>query len=215
MHRLSVDTQYNWSPSTLLFKTARKQNLFSSTKDIRTECYPSNWNTWLKRQDQELQHPCAHDRHHVFTQSFGMQRCPECRREQACLHGQGKDKTHYGGRRSQRPAEAVASPHPSRAAWFHQVVLPSGQDRVTNPKKPQAKISLFHKILGGSKTGVGMEGLPHGHLDSLETSCFVLTLFQLSYDSLPYILKWKAIFTWPKWIAFTRNIWKCAFSPHS
>lgn len=49
--------------------------------------------------------------------------------------------------------------------------------QVTYLKRFHAKINLFHKILGGSKTEVEVEGLPHGHLDNLETSCFVLPFF--------------------------------------
>lgn len=41
---------------------------------------------------------------------------------------------------------------------------------------------------------MGVEGLLRGHLDNLETPCSVLTVFQMSYDSV-YILKQKAIFT--------------------
>lgn len=69
------------------------------------------------------------------------------------------------------------------------LIPPSGQDMVTNLKKLHAKI----KILGGSKTGVGVEGLSHGHLDNLETFCFVLIFFQMSFDS-PLHFKMKGHF---------------------
>lgn len=95
--------------------------------------------------------------------------------------GRGR-RTHYVGRRSQRTGEAVAIPAVQPD--------PSGQDRVTNLKKLHAKISLFHKTLGGSKIEVGVEGLPHGHLDNLDIPCFVLTLFQMSFDS-PLCFKMK------------------------
>lgn len=58
-----------------------------------------------------------------------------------------------------------------------QVALPCGQDRVTSPTELQAKISLFHKILGQPKIGMGVEGLLQGHIDNLEPSHFVLTHF--------------------------------------
>lgn len=103
--------------------------------------------------------------------------------------GRAKGKTRCGERRSQRAGEARASPRPSHAAQSHQVAFPCGQDRVTSPKELQAKINLFHKILGGPKIGVGVEGLLHGHTDNLEMSRFVLTLFQFLSHSLLYISK--------------------------
>lgn len=103
--------------------------------------------------------------------------------------GRAKDKTHCGERRSQRTGEAGASPRPSHAAQSHQVALPRGQERVTSPRELQAKISLFHKILGGPKIGVGVEVLLRGHVDNLETSRFVLTPFRFLSHSLPCISK--------------------------
>jgi len=101
--------------------------------------------------------------------------------------GRVKDQTLCGERRSQRAGEAGASPCPSHASWSHQVALPRGRDGVTSPKELQAKISLCHKILRGPKIGVGVEGLLHGHVDNLETSCFVLLLLKILSHSLPYI----------------------------
>lgn len=97
----------------------------------------------------------------------------------------GKSTSAWAGERELLMWEG--DPREQEKLWPSQLcslIPPSGQDRVTNPKKLHAKISLFHKIRGGSETGVGVEGLPHGQLDNLDTFCFVLTLFQMSFGSL-------------------------------
>lgn len=118
----------------------------------------------------------ACDGPHVFMQRFGMNVLNAEGNEHVCRDS-AKNKAHCGKRRSQRTGEVGVSPCPRHGAPSHQAALPCGQDRVTSPEELQAKISLFHKILGGPKVGVGVQELLHGCADYLKTACFVLTLF--------------------------------------
>lgn len=195
-------------PLALLFKTARKQNLFSSIKNIRTECYPFNWNTWLERQDQELKHSwhlCAYDGHHVFTQRFGMQKgisTSAWARERELIMEEADP-------REQEKLWPVPIPamqlDPTK--WFFQ------EDRAGSqiPKNFRLKSVYSTKFWEDQKLGV--EGLPHGHWTIWRHPALFWHFFNCLM-TLHYILKWKAVFVSPKLIAFTRNIWKCAFSPH-
>lgn len=118
----------------------------------------------------------ACDGPHVFMQRFGMNVLNAEGNKHVCRDS-AEDKAHCGKRRSQRTGGAGVSPCPSHGAQSHQAALPCGQDRVTSPKELQAKMSLFHKILGGPKIGVGVQGLLHGCDDDLETLCFVLIIY--------------------------------------
>lgn len=86
----------------------------------------------------------------------------------------------------------------------------------TGPQVPKnCRLKSVYSTKSWEDEKLGWRGLLHSHIDNMETPHFVLTLFQFLSCSLPYISKWRAIFTWPKWIAFTRKICKRASSPYS
>lgn len=109
--------------------------------------------------------------------------------EHICM-GRG-NRTHYVGRRFQRPGEAVAiaAMQLDPTKWYFQVDRTGSQIS----KNFMLKSVYSTKFWEDQKLGWGVEGLAHGHLDNLKTSCFVLTLFQMSYVS-PLCFKMKGHF---------------------
>lgn len=118
--------------------------------------------------------------------------------------GRAKGKTHCGERRSQRTGEGGATPHPSHTPEYHQAARTGSQVPKNCRLKPVFSIKFWEdQQLEWESRDAARSRWQSGDI----LLCF--HPFSISFS------KRRAIFTRPERIAFIRNVWEIASSPHN